>query len=71
MRTYTEDDLRKMFEAGVAEGLALLENALLAHGFSVETVTRALAEAGEERQKKKTEDFKRVFAAILKGEAKN
>jgi hypothetical protein len=67
MRTHTEDDLQKMFEAGVAEGLALLENALLAHGFGLETVTRALAEAREERQKKKTEDFKRMFAAILKG----
>lgn len=53
MRTYTEDDLQKMFEAGVAEGLALLENALLAHGFSLETVTRALRKRGRNGRKKR------------------
>lgn len=71
MRTYNEDDLRKMFEAGVAEGLALVENALLARGFSADAVMHALAEAREERQKNKADDFKRVFAAIFKAETKS
>ena len=64
---YTEDDLRKMFYAGLAEGLALLENVLLTHGFDSNAVKRALIEVDEEEKKNKGADFKRALAAIFNG----
>jgi hypothetical protein len=67
---YTEDDLRKMFDAGVAEGLAFLENVLLTHGFDSNAVKRALIEVDEEEKKNKANDFKRALAAILSGKPK-
>jgi hypothetical protein len=67
---YTEDDLRKMFEAGMAEGLALLENVLLTHGFDPSAVRHALVEGHEEEKKNRAHDFKRAFVAILSGKPK-
>ena len=67
---YTEEDLQKLFDAGVTEGLALLENILLTHGFDPNAVKRALMEVEEEQKKTKANDFKRALAAILKAEKK-